>query len=98
MPFLTIGCWVTILNPHFSKNGFASIHDYGGRAVIPPDKSAIVQKKSKIPALESRDLAIRRMGELGTEGRKLWKIDLNFGRASRSRRRAPDGHLKLPLG
>ena len=49
-----------------------SIYDYGGRAVIPPDKGAVVQKRSKIPALESRDQAILRIAALGEEGRKLW--------------------------
>jgi hypothetical protein len=60
-----------------------SIFDYGGRAVIPPDKSAVLQKRNKIPALESRDRAIRRMAELGEEGRKLWKQEENYHRRSR---------------
>jgi len=60
-----------------------SIHDYGGRAVIPPDKSAVVQKRNKIPALESRDQAIGRMAEIGAEGRKLWKQEVNYHRRSR---------------
>lgn len=60
-----------------------SIFDYGGRAVIPPDKSAVLQKRNKIPALESRDRAIRRIAELGEEGRKLWKQEVNYHRRSR---------------
>src|SRR5690606_12029688 len=34
----------------------------------------------------------------GTGNAGQQQIDLNLARASRSRRRAPDGHLKLPLG
>ena len=60
-----------------------SIYDYGGKAVIPPDKSAVVQKRSKIPALEPRDRAILRIAELGEEGRKLWKQEVNYHRRSR---------------
>jgi hypothetical protein len=60
-----------------------SIHDHGGRAVIPPDKSAVVQKRNKNPALEPRDRAIQRIAELGEEGRKLWKQEVNYHRRSR---------------
>jgi hypothetical protein len=60
-----------------------SIHDHGGRAIIPPDKNAVTQNRNKIPALESRDRAIRRMAELGSEGRKLWKKEENYHRRSR---------------
>lgn len=60
-----------------------AIHDHGGKAIIPPDKTAVVQKKDKIPALESRDQAIQRIAELGTEGRSLWKREINYHRRSR---------------
>jgi transposase len=60
-----------------------AIHDRGGKAVIPPDKNAVIQKRDKIPALNPRDQAIRRIEELGTEGRSLWKKEVNYHRRSR---------------
>ena len=60
-----------------------AIHDYGGKAVVPPDKTAVVQKRDKIPALESRDQAIRRIAELGSEGRSRWKEEVGYHRRSR---------------
>ena len=42
-----------------------------------------MQKKSKIPALESRDQAIWRITALGEEGRKLWKQEVNYHLRSR---------------
>ena len=50
-----------------------AVHDRGGRQIIPPDKNAKAQKRNKIPALQARDLAIRRIEELGEEGRAAWK-------------------------
>ena len=60
-----------------------SICDHGGKSVIPPDKSAVVQRKDINPALESRDQAIRRIAEMGEEGRKLWKQEVGYHRRSR---------------
>jgi hypothetical protein len=60
-----------------------SICDHGGKPVIPPDKSAVVQRRDINPALESRDQAIRRIEEMGMEGRKLWKQEVDYHRRSR---------------
>lgn len=59
------------------------VHDLGGRAVIPPDKNAKEQKRIRLPALEERDRAIRRIQELGSEGRALWKKEIGYHRRSR---------------
>lgn len=58
------------------------IYDMGGRQVIPPPKSARVQRKIKIPALGERDEAIRRIKELGDEGRMRWKKETGYHRRS----------------
>jgi len=47
--------------------------DLGGRALIPASKNAKEQKQERIPALKGKDEAIRRIQELGDEGRSLWK-------------------------
>lgn len=60
------------------------IHDMGGRPVIPPDKNAKEQRRDRIPALEARDKAIRRIRELGDEGRALWKEEVEYHRRSRA--------------
>jgi hypothetical protein len=60
-----------------------AIHDRGGRAVIPPDKNAKLQKKKPFPCLKARDEAIRRIEELGDEGRALWKQEVGYHRRSR---------------
>jgi hypothetical protein len=59
------------------------IHDLGGRQVIPPDKNAKEQRRGLIPALKERDEAIRRIQELGSEGRSLWKKEVGYHRRSR---------------
>jgi hypothetical protein len=59
------------------------IHDLGGRPVIPPDKNAKLQKKKPFPCLEARDEAIRRIQELGDEGRAHWKREVGYHRRSR---------------
>jgi hypothetical protein len=59
------------------------IYDMGGRQVIPPPKSAKTQKKTQIPGLRERDEAIRRIKELGTEGRTQWKQEVGNHRRSR---------------
>jgi|SRR5579862_1750351 len=59
------------------------IYDMGGRQVIPPPKSARVQRKTSIPGLRERDNAICRIKELGEEGRKLWKQEIKYHRRSR---------------
>lgn len=60
-----------------------AVHDLGGRQVIPPDKNAKEQKRGRIPALKERDEAIRRIQELGDEGRSLWKKEVGYHRRSR---------------
>jgi len=60
-----------------------AVYDLGGRAVIPPDKNAKEQKRGRIPALKERDAAIRRIRELGNEGRSLWKKEVGYHRRSR---------------
>ena len=60
-----------------------AIHDRGGRQVIPPDKNAKLQKRKPFPCLEARDEAIRRIQELGDEGRAHWKQETGYHRRSR---------------
>jgi len=60
-----------------------AVHDRGGRQVIPPDKNAKLQKRTPLPALKERDLAIRRIQERGDEGRALWKQEIGYHRRSR---------------
>jgi hypothetical protein len=60
-----------------------AVHDRGGNQVIPPDKNAKVQKRERVPALEERDRAIRRIQELGDEGRSRWKQEIRYHRRSR---------------
>ena len=60
-----------------------AIYDRGGRQVIPPDKNAKLQKGKPIPALQERDSAIRRIQDLGDEGRAHWKKEIGYHRRSR---------------
>jgi hypothetical protein len=60
-----------------------AVNDRGGRQIIPPDKNAKLQKKKLLPALKERDRAIRRIQELGEEGRSRWKQEVNYHRRSR---------------
>jgi len=60
-----------------------AIYDRGGRQIIPPDKNAKVQKKTPLPSLQERDLAIHRIQELGDEGRARWKQEVGYHRRSR---------------
>ena len=59
------------------------IYDMGGRQVIPPPKSARLQRKTQIPGLQERDKAIGRIKELGQEGRAEWKKEMGYHRRSR---------------
>ena len=60
-----------------------AIFDRGGRQVIPPDRNAKKQKKKDwIPALQERDEAIKRIQELGEEGRSIWKREIGYHRRS----------------
>ena len=59
-----------------------AIHDRGGRQVIPPKKTACVQRKNPIPCLLSRDRAINRINELGIDGRSQWKKEIGYHRRS----------------
>lgn len=60
-----------------------AIHEYGGRQIIPPDKNACLQKGKRLLALNERDAAIRKINELGDEGRALWKKNMGYHRRSR---------------
>jgi hypothetical protein len=60
-----------------------AIHDRGGRQVIPPDKNAKLQRERLFPCLEERDEAIRRIQNLGEEGRAQWKQEIGYHRRSR---------------
>lgn len=60
-----------------------AINDRGGTPVIPPDKNAKLQRGKPFPALEERDKAIRRIEELGEDGRALWKQEIGYHRRSR---------------
>jgi hypothetical protein len=59
-----------------------TVHDMGGRQIIPPDKNAKLQKGIPSPALQERDRAIRRIEELGDKGRSLWKQEVGYHRRS----------------
>jgi hypothetical protein len=60
-----------------------AIYDAGGKSVIPPDKNACIQKRDQIPCLAERDRVIKRIAELGEEGRALWKKESGYHRRSR---------------
>ena len=60
-----------------------SIHDYGGRQVIPPDRNAKIQKRKPLPCLLARDEAIRRIQELGEDGRAEWKKEQKYHQRSK---------------
>lgn len=60
-----------------------AINDRGGRQVIPPDKNAKLQRGRSLPCLKARDEAIRRIQELGDEGRAQWKQEIKYHRRSR---------------
>jgi hypothetical protein len=60
-----------------------AVHDRGGNQVIPPDKNAKLQRRNPLPALLERDCAIRRIQELGDEGRARWKQEIGYHRRSR---------------
>ena len=60
-----------------------AVHEQGGNPIFPPDKNAKLQKGKPLPALHERDQAIRRIQELGEEGRSLWKQEMGYHRRSR---------------
>lgn len=60
-----------------------AVYDRGGKQVIPPDKNAKLQRGVPLPALQERDRAIRRIRELGHEGRAQWKRESGYHRRSR---------------
>jgi hypothetical protein len=60
-----------------------AIYDLGGNLIIPPDKTAKVQKKCPLPCLKTRDQAIQRIEERGEEGRAQWKKEVNYHQRSR---------------
>jgi hypothetical protein len=59
-----------------------AIHDRGGRQIIPPKRTARMQRKDPIPSLLPRDEAINRINELGAEGRAQWKKEIGYHRRS----------------
>ena len=59
-----------------------AVHDRGGKPIVPPDKNAKLQRGKPLPALQERDQAIRRIQELGDEGRSLWKQEIGYHRRS----------------
>lgn len=59
-----------------------AIYDLGGNPIIPPDKTAKVQKRCPLPCLKTRDQAIQRIEEIGEEGRAQWKKEVNYHRRS----------------
>lgn len=59
-----------------------AIHDRGGKQVIPPKRTARVQRKDPIPCLLPRDKAINRINELGERGRAQWKKEIGYHRRS----------------
>lgn len=58
------------------------IYNQGGRQVIPPKKTARVQKKNQILSLQERDDAINKIKALGDEGRSHWKKEVRYHRRS----------------
>ena len=60
-----------------------AVHDRGGKPIFPPIKNAKLQRGKPLPALRERDQAIRRIQELGDEGRSLWKKEIGYHRRSR---------------
>ena len=60
-----------------------AIHDRGGRQIIPPDKNAKLQRGKLLPCFKTRDEAIRRITEVGEEGRAKWKQENGYHRRSR---------------
>ena len=61
---------------------WGAIYDLGGNPIIPPDKTAKVQKRCPLPCLKTRDQAIQRIEEIGEEGRAQWKKEVNYHRRS----------------
>jgi hypothetical protein len=59
-----------------------AIHDKGWRQIIPPKRTARMQRKDPIPSLLPRDEAINRINELGAEGRAQWKKEIGYHRRS----------------
>jgi len=59
-----------------------AIHNSGGRQIIPPAKNARLQKRDPFFFLQERDQAIRRIQELGEEGRSKWKKEVGYHRRS----------------
>lgn len=60
-----------------------AVYDLGGEQIIPPDKNAKLQRGQLMACLEERDRAIRRIAELGEEGRGQWKREAGYHRRSR---------------
>src|SRR3972149_2619573 len=63
-----------------TTNAREAIHERSGKQVIPPKRTACVQRKDPIPCLLPRDRAINRINELGAEGRAQWKKEIGYHR------------------
>jgi len=59
-----------------------AVHDRNGKQIIPPKRTAHVQRKDPIASLLPRDRAINRINELGAEGRAKWKKEIGYYRRS----------------
>ncbi len=59
-----------------------AIYDRGARQVIPPQKNAKLQGWDKIPELNERDEAVKRIRALGADGRAAWKREVGYHRRS----------------
>jgi hypothetical protein len=65
-----------------TTDGRSALHDLGGKPIIPPKKNARMQRKNPLACLVSRDEAIKRIRELGEEGRAHWKKEVGYHRRS----------------
>ena len=59
-----------------------AIYDQGARQVIPPQKNARLQGWDKIPELNERDEAVKRIRALGPDGRAIWKREVGYHKRS----------------
>ena len=57
-----------------------AIHNRNGKQIIPPKRTACVQRKNPLPCLLPRDRAINRINELGNRGRAQWKKEIGYHR------------------
>ena len=58
-----------------------AIYERGGRQIIPPDKNAKIRRT--YPSLKERNEAVKKIQDLGLEGRRKWKHEMDYHRRSR---------------